>query len=128
MNTTTLSQQTTLSQHGGIAGRRPPHYGHMQPMSLSCGSRTAALVKVPPWQCPSSAAVPPQGAPGGSFGRLGTRRKRATHSLGAQPLPRERVLEQAATEPPISTSCVTILSMAARRTLQLGMQPAGQDP
>ena len=41
MNTTTLSQQTTLSQHGGIAARRPPHYGHMQPMSLSCGSRTA---------------------------------------------------------------------------------------
>jgi hypothetical protein len=33
---------TTLSQHGGIAGRRRPHYGHMQPMSLSCGSRTAA--------------------------------------------------------------------------------------
>ena len=24
------------------------------------------MVKVPPWQCPSSASVPPQGAPGSS--------------------------------------------------------------
>ena len=28
--------------------------------------RHGSMVKVPPWQCPSSAAVPPQGVPGGS--------------------------------------------------------------
>ena len=32
----------------------------------------------PPWQRPSSAPAPPQGAPGGS-GQLGTPRKRPTH-------------------------------------------------
>ena len=37
-----------------------------------------SMVKVPPWQCPSSAPVPPQGAPGGS-GQLGTPRERSAH-------------------------------------------------
>ena len=45
-----------------------------------------ARSKCPPWQCPSSAPAPPQGAPGGS-GQLCTPRKRPTH-WGAQPMPR----------------------------------------
>ena len=45
-----------------------------------------------PWQCPSSAPVPPQGAPGGS-GQRGTPRKRPS-PLGARLLP--PVLEPAA--------------------------------
>ena len=36
------------------------------------------MVKVPPWRCPSSAPVPPRGAPGGS-GQLGTPRVRPRH-------------------------------------------------
>ena len=50
-----------------------------------------SVVEVTPWQCPSSAPAPPQGAPGGS-GQLGTPRERPAH-IGAQPLP--RVLEPA---------------------------------
>ena len=37
-----------------------------------------SMVEVTPWQCPSSAPVPPHGAPGGSR-RLGTPRKRPAH-------------------------------------------------
>ena len=37
-----------------------------------------AWSKCPPWQCPSSAPVPPQGAPGGS-GQLGAPGKRPAH-------------------------------------------------
>ena len=37
-----------------------------------------AWSKCPPWQCPSSPPVPPQGAPGGS-GQLGTPRVRASY-------------------------------------------------
>ena len=37
-----------------------------------------SMVKVAPWQRPSSAPVPPQGAPGGSR-QLGTPKKRPTH-------------------------------------------------
>ena len=40
-----------------------------------------SMVKVTPWQCPSSAPVPPQGASGGS-GQLGTPKKRACASSG----------------------------------------------
>ena len=41
--------------------------------------RCASAVKVRlPWQCPSSAPVPPQGAPGGS-GQLGTPSGRPAH-------------------------------------------------
>jgi hypothetical protein len=49
-----------------------------------------------PWQCPSSAPVPPQGAPGGS-GRLETPRREAG-PLGAPPLPQvpERAASKAA--------------------------------
>ena len=36
------------------------------------------MVKVPPWQCPSSAPAPPRGAPGGS-GQRGTPRVRPRH-------------------------------------------------
>ena len=54
----------------------------------------SSMVKVPPWQCPSSAPVPPQGAPGGS-GQLGTPRDEAG-PLSAQPLP--FVLERAASK------------------------------
>eukprot|EP00964_Phaeocystis_antarctica_P052066 scaffold30445_cov54-Phaeocystis_antarctica.AAC.2 len=39
---------------------------------------TCSMVKVPPWQCPSSAPVPPQGVPGGS-GQLGTPMQRSAH-------------------------------------------------
>ena len=39
---------------------------------------SSSMVKVPPWQCPSSAPVPPQGAPGGS-GQLGAPGKRPAH-------------------------------------------------
>ena len=57
-------------------------------------SRTRSMVKVPSWQCPRSAPVPPQGAPGGS-GRLGTPRVRPSHwaprhhlGCSSQPLPK----------------------------------------
>ena len=41
-----------------------------------------SMVKVAPRQCPSSAPVPPQGAPGGS-GQLGTPGKRPAHWVPA---------------------------------------------
>ena len=40
--------------------------------------RLGSMVKVPPWQCPMSAPVPPQGAPGGSR-QLRTPRERPDH-------------------------------------------------
>eukprot|EP00964_Phaeocystis_antarctica_P019232 scaffold10620_cov48-Phaeocystis_antarctica.AAC.1 len=53
------------------------------------------MLKVPsPWQCPSSALAPPQGAPDSSDW-LGALRGEAG-LLGAQPLP--RVLERVATK------------------------------
>eukprot|EP00964_Phaeocystis_antarctica_P083910 scaffold52834_cov43-Phaeocystis_antarctica.AAC.1 len=52
------------------------------------------MVKLPPWQCPSSAPVPPRGAPGGS-GRCALSGGEAV-SPGAQTLP--RVLELAASK------------------------------
>ena len=54
----------------------------------------SSTVKVPPWQCPSSAPVPPQGAPGSS-GRCALSGGEAV-SPGAQTLP--RVLELAASK------------------------------
>ena len=71
---------------------------------------SAAMSKCPlPWQCPSSAPVPPQGAPGGS-GQLGTPRERPTHwvpshcpGCSSQPPPKlpipPRLTMQAAAEP-----------------------------
>eukprot|EP00964_Phaeocystis_antarctica_P132934 scaffold97086_cov45-Phaeocystis_antarctica.AAC.1 len=58
--------------------------------------RRCSRVKVPPWQCPSSApaVMPPQGAPGSSD-RLGALR-REVGPLRAPPPP--RVLERAASE------------------------------
>ena len=53
------------------------------------------MVKVTPWQCPSSAPVPPQRAPGGS-GRLAQHSQGEASPLGAQALP--RVLELAASK------------------------------
>ena len=41
-------------------------------------ARRGSMVRVLPWQRPSSAPAPPQGAPGGS-GQLGTPRKRPAH-------------------------------------------------
>ena len=57
------------------------------------------MVKVSPWQCPSSAPVPPQGA-----WRLWTARHSDSEasSLGAQPLP--RMLELAASKAADSTA------------------------
>ena len=64
-----------------------------------------SMVKVPSWQCPSSAPVPLQGAPGGS-GQFGTPRKRPVNTLSAQPLP--RVLELAASKAADFTAPLTI--------------------
>ena len=55
-------------------------------ISITGFGGAVACVKVQSGQCPSSAPVPPQGAPGGS-GQLGTRRKRParwapSHCLG----------------------------------------------
>ena len=58
------------------------------------------MVKVPPWNCPRSALVPPQGAPDNS-GWLGAPRGE-TGPLGAQPLP--RVFALAASEAADSTA------------------------
>jgi len=88
---------TTLSQHGGIAGRRRPHYGHMQPMSLSCGSRTAAWDQnnrptplaecaLSRLACCASSGGAHLAAPGSSgwLGTLSYGTPRARPSLGAQ--------------------------------------------
>ena len=52
------------------------------------------MVRVPPWQCPSSAPAPPHAAPGGS-GQLGYSQEEVA-LLDAQPLP--RVLKPAASK------------------------------
>eukprot|EP00964_Phaeocystis_antarctica_P114711 scaffold78656_cov48-Phaeocystis_antarctica.AAC.2 len=56
------------------------HAVHLTPSELQvCVARgTAAWSECPAWQCPSSAPVPPQGAPGGS-GQLSTPRTRPAH-------------------------------------------------
>ena len=59
---------------------------------------------MPPWQCPSSAPVPPQGVPGSS-GWLDAPRGE-TGPLGAEPLP--RVLERAASTAAHFPAFVTI--------------------
>ena len=59
---------------------------------LPRGPATQHGQSAPPWQCPSSPPVPPQGAPVGS-GQLGTPRGEA-RPLGSQPRP--QVLERAA--------------------------------
>ena len=65
-------------------------------MLKQCPYSCSSMLKVPPpWQCPSSAPVPPQGAPGG-YGQFGAPREEAG-PLGAQLLP--RVLELAASKP-----------------------------
>ena len=70
----------------GVKGMAPqrfpalqPRYGTI-PYSLSPGEEQtlSRMVKAPPWQRPSSAPMPPRGAPGGS-GQLGTPRKRPAH-------------------------------------------------
>ena len=96
MNTTTLSQQTTLSQHGGIAGRRQAHYGHMQPMSLSCGSRTAACGQSAPLAVPQLAPVRLLRArlAAALWAQLGWHSQGEAGPLSAEPLP--RVLELSA--------------------------------
>eukprot|EP00964_Phaeocystis_antarctica_P068863 scaffold41749_cov75-Phaeocystis_antarctica.AAC.1 len=48
------------------------------------------MVKVPPWQCPSSAPAPPQGAPGGSK-QLDTPRESPAHRASSHCLGRARV-------------------------------------
>ena len=57
----------------------------------------SSMAKVPPGQRPSSAPVPPQGAPGGS-GQLGTPRKRPSHwtpsqclGCSSEPPPKPRI-------------------------------------
>eukprot|EP00964_Phaeocystis_antarctica_P042007 scaffold24058_cov61-Phaeocystis_antarctica.AAC.3 len=42
---------------------------------VSGWERNCSMLKVPPWQCPGSAPVPPPGTPGGS-GQPGTPRQR----------------------------------------------------
>eukprot|EP00964_Phaeocystis_antarctica_P076745 scaffold47474_cov55-Phaeocystis_antarctica.AAC.2 len=75
------------AQHGGaalVAAERAPGATHLRPRAVEHRHRAAArplhggrgsMVKVTPWQCPSSARVPPQGTLDGS-GQLGTPRKR----------------------------------------------------
>ena len=64
--------------------------------------RQGGMVKVPPWQCPSSAPAPPQSAPDSS-GWPGTPMGE-TGQLGAKPLPRglELVVSKAAESPPLT--------------------------
>ena len=78
------------------------------------------MAKAPPWQRPSSAPVPPQGAPGGS-GQLGTPRGEAG-PLGAQPLPRllELATSQAAYFLPLT------IQVEGLRALLDGLRPPVQ--
>ena len=64
----------------------------MTPQTFVAGEKECSMVKVAPWQRPSSAPAPPQGAPDSS-GWLSAPRGEAG-PLGAQPPP--RVLERAA--------------------------------
>ena len=89
---------TTLSQHGGIAGRRRPHYGHMQPMSLSCGSRTSAWAKRPSSRASS-----------GRLAALGGSRhsQKEAGPLGAQPLPQFLEFQSRPFPPPLTMQAQT---------------------
>ena len=89
-------QQERRGLHGslaaaGLAAASPP---------TPPGPGAAAWSKCSPWQCPGSAPVAPQGAPGSSE-RIGTSGAEA-RPLGAKPLP--WVLERAASSPKSPTS------------------------
>ena len=82
------------------------------------------MVKVPPWQCPSSAPVPPEVAPGGS-GQLGTPRKRPTHWApshylwcSSEPLPKS----------PISLRLTIQARATAASTTLSSSLPSGSPP
>ena len=61
--------------------------GNLARYALSAQSTPrSSMAKALSWQCPYSAPVPPQGAPGGS-GQLGILRQRP-EALGGEPLPR----------------------------------------
>eukprot|EP00964_Phaeocystis_antarctica_P034784 scaffold19817_cov64-Phaeocystis_antarctica.AAC.3 len=70
-----------------VAGDAAPRRGPPRERAPAAAARVcaAAWSKCHPWQCPSSAPVPPQGAPGGSD-QLGTPRARLSwaprHCLG----------------------------------------------
>ena len=57
-----------------------PAAAHVAPAEAADGVvlECDSMLKVPPWQCPSSPPAPPQGAPGGS-GQLSTPGKRPSH-------------------------------------------------
>ena len=57
---------------------KPPNLRHFQAIALTKG--IGCMVKVAPWQRPSSAPAAPQGAPGSSDW-LGTPRKRPAHRV-----------------------------------------------
>ena len=63
------------SRPGGRLRSRSTRVNYREP---SMHDTRRGMVKVAPWQCPSSAPVPPRSAPGGS-GRFGTPRKRPPH-------------------------------------------------
>ena len=87
------------------------------PLHAACWADSPKCIRIPAWskrpplQCPSSALVPPQGAPGGS-GRLGAPRGRPGHSdpgrcLGCSslpppipPIPSPLTIQVAAARPP----------------------------
>ena len=71
-------------------GVRVPRTARAAPLDAG----RASMVRVPPWQCPSSAPAPPHAAPGGS-GQLGYSQEEVA-LLGAQPP--LRVLEPAASK------------------------------
>eukprot|EP00964_Phaeocystis_antarctica_P126512 scaffold90184_cov51-Phaeocystis_antarctica.AAC.1 len=99
--TRTLTRRARQHRHRQVPGQpqdpRPQrraervHAGGGHPQAVRLGA--AAGSKCPAWQCPSSAPVPPRGAPGGCR-QLGTPSK--TGPPGAQPLP--RMLELAASK------------------------------
>ena len=70
-------------QHNALRLRSParavvwntPRLARLRVLLHSALQPSPSTVKLPPWQCPSSAPAPPQGAPGGS-GRLETPRAR----------------------------------------------------
>ena len=79
---TVMTSAVWLASSGRVWWRRKAQWILQVPMIF----RWTAWSKCPPWQCPSSPPVPPQGAPGGS-GRVGTPRVEA-RPLGAPPPPR----------------------------------------
>ena len=66
---------------------KPQQYPPSRRPSPSRRCRARARSRCLPWPCPSSAPVPPQGAPGGS-GQLGTPRARLGRLGRSQPPPR----------------------------------------